>query len=89
MTMTIERALLPDETLALDRSLGVHAVHVAQGRWRIVDAAGRALGHVTTDASPAGIRYRAQRFHAPTRVFRDVGLFWSADDAIAALRYSR
>ena len=89
MTTTIERALLPDETLALDRSFGFRAVHVAQGRWRIVDAAGRALGHVTTDASLAGIRYRAQRFHAPTRVFRDVGLFWSAEDAVAALRYSR
>jgi hypothetical protein len=89
MTTTIERALLPDETLTLDRSFGVRTIHVAQGRWRILDATGRALGHVTTDASPAGLRFHAQRFHAPTRLFRDVGLFWDADDAVAALRYSR
>jgi hypothetical protein len=88
MTTTIERSLLPDESLALG-SADIHTIHVAQGRWRILDATGRAIGHVTTDRSAGGVRYRAQRFHAPTRAFRDVGAFWSADDAIAALRYSR
>lgn len=89
MTTTIERPLLSDESPTLRTALGAQLIHVAQGRWRVVDAAGRAIGHVMTEVAPEGLRYRAQRFHAPTRSFRDVGTFWSADDAVTALRYSR
>lgn len=89
MTTTIERPMLADESPAVSHLLGVHLIHVAQGRWRVVDATGRAIGHIANDAVSAGTRYRAQRFHAATRMFRDVGAFWSADDAVTALRYSR
>lgn len=89
MTTTIERPLRAGDALPLNRALGVHVIHVADGRWRVVDAAGRAIGHIVRDAGADGARYRAQRFHAPTRVFRDVGTFWSPDDAVLALRHSR
>ncbi len=89
MTTTIERPLLSAEPPVFARTFGVRLVHVSEGRWRVVDATGRALGHLTADATTPERRYRAERFHAPTRSFRDLGAFWSADDAVAALRYSR
>ena len=64
-------------------------VEAAASLWRVLDAKGFVIGHV--EAVPAGddLRYRALRYHAPSRRFRDLGDFWSADDAVDSLRFAR
>ena len=57
--------------------------------WRVVDPSGRVLGHLQAVADATGVRYRARRFHAPTRAFRDLGDFCTADDAVDCLRFAR
>jgi len=57
--------------------------------WRVIDPSGRVLGHLQAVADAAGVRYRARRFHAPSRAFRDLGDFWTADDAVDCLRFAR
>lgn len=59
------------------------------GRWRVLDGSGRALGHLERHETPRGPRFRAQRYHAPSRSFREIGLFWSAHEAAECLRLSR
>lgn len=54
--------------------------------WRVVDSAGTIRGHLRMVADPLGIRFRAERLHLASGVFRLVGEFWDADDAVAALR---
>lgn len=61
----------------------------ARGLWRVADPAGRVIGHLQAYGLDGQIRYRARRFHAATRRFRDVGEFWSADDAVDCLLLSR
>ncbi|MDT0157101.1 hypothetical protein Q9R19_05620 [Microbacterium sp. ARD32] len=55
--------------------------------WRVIDARGGIRGHLRVVADPLGIRYRAERLHLPSGVFRLVGEFWDAEDAVAALRF--
>lgn len=64
----------------------VRLLPVGPALWRVLDAQGRALGHLahTDDA-----RFAAFRFHVGTGVFREVGSFWSAADAVECLRLSR
>lgn len=57
--------------------------------WRVIDPTGRVVGHLQAASGPLGTKYRARRFHTGTRAFRDLGDFWSADDALDCLRYSR
>ena len=64
-------------------------VPVGAARWRVLDCSGRALGHLERYESEFGPRYRAQRFHAPSRTFRAIGEFWSAPEAADTLRLSR
>jgi hypothetical protein len=66
----------------------IRLLPVATDLWRVVDAEGRALGHIRREVQPEGERLSALRFHAPTRTFRDVGDFWTTHDAVDALRYS-
>jgi hypothetical protein len=66
----------------------IRLLPVATGLWRVVDGDGRALGHLRRLVEPEGERLRALRFHAATRTFRDVGDFWTTQDAVDALRYS-
>ena len=54
-----------------------------------IDGSGRVIGHIQALAEAAGVRYRARRFHARSRAFRDLGEFWSAGDAIDCLRFAR
>lgn len=54
--------------------------------WRVVDARGTIRGHLRILPEELGIRYRAERLHLASGAFRVVGDFWSADDAVAALR---
>ena len=56
--------------------------------WRVVDPSGQVIGHVQSFSHPLGVRFRAKRYHAPSTRFRELGEFWSADDAVACLRYS-
>lgn len=71
------------------RTRGVRLVAAAPALWRIVDAGGRVIGHLQAVRQGHDIRYRARRFHAPSRAFRDLGEFWSADDAIECVRLAR
>lgn len=57
--------------------------------WRVIDRAGRIIGHLSMYRFGDGVRYRARRYHAATRMLRDMGDFWSPDDALDCLRYSR
>lgn len=63
-------------------------VRAAEDLWRVQSDVGRILGHLRIVADPLGLRYRAERLNLPTGVFRVVGEFWRADDAVQALRYS-
>ena len=64
-------------------------VAAGPGLWRVLDPGGRVIGHLQAVGQGADIRYRARRFHAPSRTFRDIGEFWSADDALDCLRLVR
>jgi hypothetical protein len=61
----------------------------APGLWRVRDPAGFVIGHLQAVTEHAGTRFRARRFHASTHTFRDLGDFWSADDAVECLRLGR
>ena len=67
----------------------VRLAPAAPSLWRVVDAQGRVIGHLQQVRESGGIRFRARRFHAPSRAFRDLGEFWRADDAIECLRFTR
>lgn len=56
--------------------------------WRVI-ADGRVIGHLQEIVTDSGIRYRARRYHPTTRAFRDLGDFWSADEAVDCLRLGR
>lgn len=71
---------------AIPAAVPVRLLPVAPGRWRVLDRLGRALGHLEARDVDGAVRYRARRFHAPSRMFRDLGEFWSAVEAIACLR---
>lgn len=73
----------------LSPRLGVQLIGASPGLWRVVDAGGRAVGHLQAFSQGATIRYRARRFHALSRAFRDLGEFWSADDAVECLLFAR
>ena len=55
--------------------------------WRVVDSRSTIRGHLRIVPHDLGVRYRAERLHLPSGLFRIVGDFWSADDAVAALRF--
>lgn len=59
-----------------------------QDLWRVLDPSGRVIGHVQSFSHPLGERFRAMRYHPLSTRFRELGEFWSADEAVAALRYS-
>jgi len=67
----------------------VRLTEAASGLWRVIDVEGRIIGHLEAQAERQGVRYRARRFHAGSRAFRDLGAFWSADDAVECLRLGR
>jgi hypothetical protein len=67
----------------------VRLAEAASGLWRVIDVQGRIIGHLEARDDPGGVRYRARRFHAASHAFRDLGAFWSADDAIECLRLGR
>ncbi|MBB4138999.1 hypothetical protein [Microbacterium invictum] len=62
---------------------------VGPGLWRVVDRSGRAVGHLAERSIHAGGGWEARRFHVPSRSFRQIGIFWSAAEAVECLRLSR
>ncbi len=85
MTLTLRSSsAAPNLTRAVD----VRLVPAGPMLWRIVDR-GRAIGHLQAVREGADLRYRARRFHAPSRAFRDLGEFWSVDDAVECVIFAR
>lgn len=74
---------------ALSGERGLRLITAAPALWRVVDRNGRVIGHLQAVAERRGVRYRARRFHAASRSFRDIGEFWSADDAVECVRLER
>ncbi|MBN9152865.1 MAG: hypothetical protein J0I44_05725 [Microbacterium sp.] len=87
MSLTIAPSSI--QTPALRRGTPLQLLAVGNGRWRVMDAAGRIAGHLDALLDPRGVRYRARRYHPGSRAFRDLGDFWSADDAVDCLRFAR
>ena len=67
----------------------VRLIPVGDHLWRVVDATGRALGHLQQRGDDARARFAARRFHAASGGFRDAGEFCRPDEAIECLRLSR
>jgi len=85
---TTPTTFLPEVEYATPRlrSPREHLVRASAHLWRVQDRTGRVLGHLRIREEPLGLRYRAERLHLATGSFRLVGDFWTADDAVAALR---
>lgn len=86
--LTLSKNELP-MTPQLPPGSGMHLLPVAPARWRVIDRLGRAIGHLDAETTPAGTRFRARRYHAPSRALRHLGAFWSSTDAVECLRLSR
>lgn len=87
MTLALEEPTFSPPTISARSS--VRLARAAAALWRVIDREGRVIGHLEAIAGSGGVRYRARRFHASIRGFRDLGEFWSADDAVDCLRYAR
>lgn len=70
-------------TLGPDRPV---LVPIGLSRWRVLRPDGDVAGLVLEHGDGATTRFRAQRYHWPSRSFIDVGEFWRRDDAVAVLR---
>ena len=68
---------------------GSTLIALGDDRWRVVEGDGRVRGLIVRVEAPSGTRYRALRFHVPSRAFRAVGEFWSRGEAADTLRLSR
>lgn len=68
---------------------GLTLIAVADELWRVVDPSGRIIGHLGAKSDDAGRRNVARRYHPGSHAFREVGQFWSAQEAIECLRLSR
>ncbi|MFB7891294.1 hypothetical protein ACFC1I_03735 [Microbacterium sp. NPDC056044] len=64
-------------------------VPAAPSLWRVLEPGGRVIGHLQEVAQAGGTRFRARRYSAAAHAFRDLGDFWSADDAVECLMFAR
>ena len=87
--MSLELDTAPVDSPKIKTGVPVELARAAPALWRVRDASGRVIGHLQALPLADGIRYRARRFHAASRAFRELGEFWSADDAIDCLRFAR
>ena len=87
MTLILDSA--PTTTPLLTQNPDLRLAHAAALLWRVIDRTGHVIGHLQAIAAHGGVRYRARRFHSASRCFRDLGEFWSPDDAVDCLRYAR
>ncbi|WES65263.1 hypothetical protein P0L94_04130 [Microbacter sp. GSS18] len=79
----------PEAEPQLTRAHGVQLTPAGRRQWRVTDRAGLVVGHLMRVDGDADRPFRARRFRPSTRAFVEVGAFWSADDAVDALRFSR
>lgn len=68
---------------------GLRLVAAGAQLWRVIDRAGRIVGHVRADGEPDALRFHALRYSTRVRRFFEVGRFWSLDDAVSCLHYAR
>ena len=87
MNTMIEASLHSAPVLA--RGTGLRLADAAPSLWRVLDRTGLVLGHLQAVAVRGGVRFRARRFHPASGAFRDLGDFWSPDDAVDCLRFAR
>ncbi len=66
---------------------GLMLVALHGGLTRVTRRDGEVLGYVETVDEELGRRYRAKRMPARQPRFLIIGEFWTADEAIDALRY--
>lgn len=68
---------------------GVTLRAVSATRWRVLDRAGRVLGHLRAESRTEGVRFHAERFDLAAARLRPLGAFWTAREAVECLRYLR
>jgi hypothetical protein len=68
---------------------GLRLIAAGPRLWRALDRSGRIIGHIRQWQDPAGARFRALRYSSISQAFRDLGDFWSMDDALTCLFYAR
>lgn len=73
----------------LSRRSPARLAPVGPSLWRVLDRDGRVIGHIQATIDGVDVRWTARRFHAPTRAFRDLGAFWSEDDAVDCVVFGR
>jgi hypothetical protein len=78
-----------DKAPTMETPEWARTVEVSKELWRVVDARGRAIGHVRAHRDGSAWRFSAERYSAHTRSFRRFGDFWSAREALECLRYLR
>lgn len=64
-------------------------VPLGTDRWRVIEGDGRVRGLIERVTTPRGERFRALRYHLPSRSFRAIGDFWRMSEASDTLRLSR
>ncbi len=79
----------PDRAPSLSHATDLRLSRASALLWRVTDRTGHVVGHLQAFTASGGVRYRARRFHSASHGFRDLGEFWSADDAVECLRYAR
>lgn len=87
--MTLVRDASTAATPQLTQRSAVRLASAGPALWRVVDRDGRVIGHVQAVREGTDVRWLARRFHAPSRAFRDLGAFWSADDAVECIAFAR
>ncbi|WP_246159769.1 hypothetical protein [Microbacterium rhizomatis] len=88
MTITLDRPPV-SAAPALSPLTPARLVSVTESLWRVIDPRGIVIGHVQALSLGDSVRFRARRYHAASKGFRDLGDFWSADDAVDCLRFAR
>lgn len=86
--MTIPTAPHPDRAPQPTAPAWASLQRVGHGRWRVSDRRRRIIGHVRAVHVDGGWRFVAERFNSATRAFREIGRFWSPDEALECLRFS-
>ncbi|MFS0714942.1 hypothetical protein ABC195_13780 [Microbacterium sp. 2P01SA-2] len=64
-------------------------VPLGTDRWRVIERDGHVRGLIERVATPRGERFRALRYHLPSRSFIAIGEFWRMSEAADTLRLSR
>lgn len=84
MSITISTARFAPH---LETTVRERLLPVSENTWRVIATDGRVLGQIRAVPSAAGTRFQARRFDAAVAGFREVGEFWSPDEACDCLRW--